>query len=131
MIEVYEKLREKKNKKTTFNNPFSIGDSVRVEIPGLAKKSEGKFSNEIYTVKQVFGKRVLLSDNKIRKYDMLIKVDSPPPQEPKKPDIIKRAKQEYKQEKILIKEDQKQENIRETRTRGKRIDYAELAGKKR
>ena len=122
---------EKKNKKTTFNNPFSIGDSVRVEIPGLAKKSEGKFSNEIYTVKQVFGKRVLLSDNKIRKYDMLIKVDAPPPEEIKKPDIIKRAKQEYKQEKILIKEDQKQENIRETRTRGKRIDYAELAGKKR
>ena len=48
-----------------------------------------------------------------------------------KQDIIKCAKQEYKQEKILIKEDQKQENIRETRTRGKRIDYAELAGKKR
>ena len=62
---------------------------------------------------------------------MLIKVDAPPPEEPKKPDIIKRAKQEYKQEKILIKKDQKQENIRETRTRGKRIDYAELAGKKR
>ena len=120
----------KKNKQTTFNNPFNIDDYVRVEIPGLAKKSEGKFSNEIYTVKQVFGKRVLLSDNKIRKYDMLIKVDTPPPQN-KKPDVIKRAKQEYKQENILKKEDQKQENVRETRTRGIRIDYAQFAGKKR
>ena len=61
---------------------------------------------------------------------MLIKGDTPPP-EIKKPDIIKRAKQEYKQENILKNEDPKQENVRETRTRGVRIDYAQLAGKKR
>jgi hypothetical protein len=55
---------------------------------------------------------------------MLLKVSHVP--EVKKPDIIKRAKENYEQEKILKREDQKQENIRETRTRGNRIDYAEL-----
>jgi hypothetical protein len=53
------------------------------------------------------------------------------PQE-KKIDVIKKVKQEYKQEKILKKEDQKEENIIEgRRTRGNRVNYAELAGKKK
>jgi len=115
---------KKKEHKTTFKNPFEVGDNVRVEIPGLQKKSEGKYSNEIYTITDVRGKRVLLNDGKMRKYDMLLKVSHVP--EVKKPDIIKRAKQNYEQEKILKREDQKQENIRETRTRGNRIDYAQL-----
>jgi hypothetical protein len=115
---------DKKQKKTTFKNPFQEGDHVRVEIPGMHKKSEGKYSNEIYTIVEVRGKRILLNDGKIRKYDMLTKVSHIPII--KKPDIIKRAKQKYTQEKILTKEDQREENIREARTRGNRIDYSEL-----
>ena len=95
----------------------------------MQKKSEGKFSNEIYTVVEVRGKRVILNDGKVRKYDMLSKVSHVP--EVKKPNIIQKAKQDYKQELILKKEDQKEENIIEgRRTRGNRINYAELAGKK-
>jgi hypothetical protein len=90
---------KKKEHKTTFKNPFEVGDHVRVEIPGLQKKSEGKYSNEIYTITDVRGKRVLLNDGKMRKYDMLLKVSHVP--EVKKPDVIKRAKQEYKQEQEL------------------------------
>ena len=59
---------------------------------------------------------------------MLSKVSLVP--EVKKPNIIQKAKQDYKQELILKKEDQKEENIIEgRRTRGNRINYAELAGK--
>jgi hypothetical protein len=90
---------EKKKARTTFDNPFKEGDNVRVELEGMQKKSEGKFSNEIYSVVDVRGKRVYLNDGKVRKYDMLLKVLHVP--EVKKPDIIKRAKQEYKQEQEL------------------------------
>ena len=120
----------KKQNRPIFNNPFKEGDNVRVEIPGMHKKSEGQFGNEIFNVVKVNGKRVELNNGKIMKYDMLLKVTHTP-DIPKKPDIIKKAKQEYKQELILKKEDQKQENIRESRTRGNRINYAELVGKKR
>jgi hypothetical protein len=72
----------------------------------------------------VRGKRVLLNDGKVRKYDMLSKVLHVP--EVQKKDVIRKAKEDYEQEKILKREDQKQENIRETRTRGNRIDYAQL-----
>ena len=54
----------KRDQKTSFKNPFEIGDNVRVEIPGLQKKSEGKYSDEIYTIIDVRGKRVVLNDNK-------------------------------------------------------------------
>ena len=114
----------KKNEKSTFVNPFKEGDTVRIELNGFHKKSEGKFSNEINTVVDVNGKRVLLDNGKTVKYDMLSKISYVP--EIKKPNVIKRAKEDYKQEKILIKEDVKPENIRETRTRGVRIDYAKL-----
>ena len=106
---IIEPNMKKKQTKTTFNNPFEEGDNVRVEIAGMHKKSEGKFSNEIYTVVEVRGKRVLSNDGKVRKYDMLLKVLHVP--EVQKPDIIKRAKQEYKQEQELKALDIKPENI--------------------
>ena len=63
---------------------------------------------------------------------MLTKIDDSEIPQEKTPDIIKRATQEYNQEKILKREDQKEENIIEgRRTRGNRINYAELVGKKR
>ena len=115
----------KKEVKTTFKNPFQEGDNVRVEIPGMQKKSEGKFSDEIYKVIEVRGKRVVLNDGKVRKYDMLTKVLHVP--EIKKPNIIRKAKEDYKQELQLKREDQKEENIIEgRRTRGNRVDYAKL-----
>ena len=73
-----------------------------------------------------------ISDGKVYKYDMLKKIDASEIPQEKKTDVIKKAKQEYKQEKILKKEDQKEENIIEgRRTRGNRVNYAELAGKKK
>ena len=62
---------------------------------------------------------------------MLMKV-SDIPEEQRKPNIIQKAKQDYKQELQLKREEQKEENIIEgSRTRGNRINYAELVGKKR
>ena len=68
---------------------------------------------------------------------MLLKISDVAQQEPQEPqvkktNIIKKAKEDYKQELLLKREDQKEENIIEgRRTRGNRINYAELVGKKR
>ena len=119
---------KKKEQRTTFKSPFNIGDKVRVEVPGMGKKSEGKYSDKVFTIQDVRGKRVVLNDNKVRKYDMLIKVDHVEEQEqPRQRNVIRQATQDYRQELQLRREQQEQENIIEgRRTRGNRINYAEL-----
>ena len=119
----------KKEQKTSFKNPFEIGDNVRVEIPGLQKKSEGKYSDEIYTIIDVRGKRVVLNDNKVRKYDMLLKVLHVP--EVKQPNIIKRAKQEYKQEQELKVIDNKGEPPQREKRDTVRHNYSTMAGNRK
>jgi hypothetical protein len=120
---------QKKEHKTTFKNPFEIGDNVRVEIPGLQKKSEGKYSDEIYTIIDVRGKRVVLNDNKVRKYDMLLKVLHVP--EVKKPNVIKRAKQERKQEQELKTIDNKGEPPQREKRDTIRHNYGAMVGKRK
>ena len=119
----------KKEQKTSFKNPFQIGDNVRVEIPGLQKKSEGKYSDEIYTIIDVRGKRVVLNDNKVRKYDMLLKVLHIP--EVKQPNVIKRAKQEYKQEQELKVIDNKGEAPQREKRETIRHNYSTMSGKRK
>ena len=119
----------KKEQKTSFKNPFEIGDNVRVEIPGLQKKSEGKYSDEIYTIIDVRGKRVVLNDNKVRKYDMLLKVLHVP--EVKQPNVIKRAKQEYKQEQELKVIDNKGEAPQREKRETIRHNYSTMSGKRK
>lgn len=112
------------------NKAFKEGDKVRIKTGGFNKKTEGQFGDEVYIVKSVNGKSITLNDGKVKKYDMLSKVHKDTPiEEPKKKyeiptNAIKKAKQEYKQEKVLKKEDIKDENVRESRTRGIRKDYS-------
>ena len=56
---------------------------------------------------------------------MLLRVHDETPTETIKPKLIKKAKQDFRQEKILNKEDIKQDNIREKRIT-KPIDYKKL-----
>jgi hypothetical protein len=119
----------KKQVKTNFKNPFQEGDNVRVEIPGLQKKSEGKYSDEIYTVVEVRGKRIKLNDGKVRKYNMLLKVLHVP--EVKKPNVIKRAKQERKQEMELKTIDNKGEAPQREKRDTIRHNYGAMVGKRK
>ena len=74
-------------------------------------RSEGQFSDEVYTVKEARGKTVILTDGQIKKYDMLLKVHNDTPVNITNKSPIIKAKQEYKQEKILKRADIKEENI--------------------
>ena len=102
---------KKQQEKTTFKNEFKEGDKVRIKIDGFNKKSEGQYSDEVYIVKETKGRSVILTNGKVKKYDMLLKVHDETPTETIKPKLIKKAKQEAKQEKILKRESIQEENI--------------------
>jgi hypothetical protein len=70
---------EKRKEKTTFKNEFNESNKVRIVLTGFHKKSEGKLSDEVYTVKEARGKTVILADGKIKKYVMLLKVHNDTP----------------------------------------------------
>ena len=57
---------EKRIEKTTFKNEFKEGDKVRILSTGFHKKSEGQFSDEVYTVKEARGKTVIFTDGQIQ-----------------------------------------------------------------
>ena len=81
-------------------------------MDGFHKKTEGTYSDEIYTVESVYGKTVVLTDGVKKKYDMLLKVS---------PDTIsmvnpmKVAKKEYKRELLHKKTDVNENNIIRTK----------------
>ena len=104
-------MLKKRKEKTTFKNEFKEGDKVRILLTGFHKKSEGQFSDEVYTVKEARGKTVILTDGQIKKYDMLLKVHKDTHINIINKSPIIKANKEYKQEKILKREDIKQENI--------------------
>ena len=114
---------KKQEDKSTYKNEFKEGDKVRIKIfSPLSKKSEGQYSDEIYIVKEVNGKSITLTNGQVKKYDMLLKVHDETPTETIKPKLIKKAKQEAKQEKMLKKNEIKPNNIIEKRQR-KKINY--------
>jgi len=102
---------EKRKEKTTFINEFKEGDKVRILLTGFHKKSEGQFSDEVYTVKEARGKTVILTDGQIKKYDMLLKVHKDTNINIINKSPIIKANREYKQEKVLKKEGIDQTNI--------------------
>ena len=113
---------DKSKERSTFINEFKEGDKVRIKVTGFTKKSEGQYSDEVYIVKHSKGKSVELTNGQIKKYDMLLKVHNETPTETIKPKLIKKAKQEAKQERILKKENIQHENIiRQPRERKKTI----------
>ena len=122
----------KQKDKTTYINEFKEGDKVRIKIGGFNKKTEGGYSDEVYVVKESKGKTIILTNGQIKKYDMLLKVHDETPTETIKPKLIKKAKQESKQEKLLKRESMVQENVRETRTRETKIrhDYSKIRKEK-
>ena len=114
---------KKQEDKSTYKNEFKEGDKVRIKISSpMSKKTEGQYSDEIYRVKEVNGKSIILTNGQIKKYDMLLKVHEETPTETIKPKLIKIARQEARQEKLLKRDDIKQDNIKTKRKR-KEINY--------
>jgi hypothetical protein len=91
-------------------------------LTSFHKKSECQFSDKVYTAKEARGKTVILTDDKIKKYDLLLNVHNDTPINIINKSPIIKATREYKQEKILKRENIDQTNIIEgKRNRTQRV----------
>ena len=64
-----------KSKSNNIESDLSIGDKVRILDKRLLKKgSDPQYSSEIYTVMNVSGKTIYLSNGQIKKRNMLLKI---------------------------------------------------------
>lgn len=114
LSKIVELNNEKREDITTFKNDFEVGDKVRIKITDpFHKKTEGIWSDEIYTIKKVFGKTVILDNDMIKRYDTLLKVhdDDDINVINQKSNPIKQAKKDYKNELFNKREDLDEDNI--------------------
>ena len=92
------------------------GDHVRVREANIFKKgTEPRWSDEVYTVEGVKGLSVTLTNDKVYKRDSLLKIPKDTikiTHSTVKPNVIKVATKQRKQDIILKSEDIKEENIR-------------------
>ena len=111
-----------KNLKNNSESDVKIGDKVRVYIKGKFDKGNDQiYSDEVYTVKQVSGKKLTLDNDVVKKRSSLLIVPKDTKSSNEK-NFIKKAKKQYKNELILKKEDVKEENIVTTRYHGMIVD---------
>lgn len=124
---IYQINLEKKKEmiESMFKNPFKINDKVRLlNNDSFSKKSEGTYSKEIYTIKQINGKVLTLDNNKKIKYDKVLKIDNETNYNKEKQNIIKESKKNYKNELLHKRIDIDETNIIEgKRERKKNTRY--------
>ena len=91
-------------------------DHVRVREANIFKKgTEPRWSDEVYTVEGVKGLSVTLTNDKVYKRDQILKFSNDTikiTHTTVKPNVIKTATKQRKQDIILKSEDIKEENIR-------------------
>lgn len=99
-----------KNKKNNTISDIKIGDKVRVYIKGkFDKGTDPLFSDEVYTVAEVKGKKITLNNGDVKKRSSLLIVPSDTKISGK--NIIKDAKEKRKSEVTLQKEGVEEKNI--------------------
>ena len=108
-----------KSLKNKMESDLNEGDKVRVFIKkDFDKGTEPSFSNEVYTVRHIRGKTIILNNGVSKRRNDLLLVP-PDTQGSNKENIIKQQTRIYKQEQQLKRDDHKEENIIESRTRKK------------
>ena len=115
---IYDINIEKSKRKTTYKpTTFNVDDYVRIKITDkFAKKSEGKYQDEVYQIKSITGKIITLDNDVKVKYDLIQKVSKPIENaQPKIKNFIKKAKKEYQTELLHKKIEIKPENILDTK----------------
>ena len=106
-------INQLKSKIEGTKNLFSVGDKCRVRIDGVFKKgTEPRFSDDVYIVKAVQGGTVTLNNDKTYRSTSLLKIDKnfvAPVKAPK--NVIRRATQERQQELLHKRIDVQEQNI--------------------
>ena len=107
-----------KSLKNNVVSDLNIGDNVRILDKTLfTKGTEPKYSEEIYTVKAVQGKKVTLNNGVVKKRNMLLAV---PPETKKSKNIVKEVNKENRIDRRLkVAGIEVNNEVRATRTRNK------------
>ena len=78
---------------------FNIGDKVRIDERNIfSKGTEQIFSDQVYQIKSIKGKRITLNNGEIKKDSMLLKVDENTPLGITKKSKLKKIHKEHKNE---------------------------------
>ena len=111
-------INKEKSLKNDSVSDLDIGDSVRILDKTLfTKGTEPKYSDEIYTVKAVHGKKITLNNDVVKKRNMLLAV---PPETQKSKNVVKEVNKENRIDRLLKQVGIASENMtREKRTRKK------------
>jgi hypothetical protein len=103
------KLKSLKNSNVS---DVEIGDKVRIlQSTIFLKGTEPQYSKQIYTIKAVNGKRITLNDNKIKKRNMLLKIDADTKPSDNNINLIKLITQNNKNQRLYIRENLQDQNI--------------------
>lgn len=127
-----------KNKKNNTISDIKVGDKVRVYIKGkFDKGTDPLFSDEVYIVVEVHGKKITLNNGVVKKRSSLLIVPSDTKVSGK--NVIKDAKEKRKTEVALIKEGVEEKNVVNEKRKEKvdlkpiekktKKDYSDLVGK--
>jgi transposase InsO family protein len=108
-----------KSLKNKMESDLNVGDKVRIFIKkDFDKGTEPAFSNEVYTIRHIRGKTIILNNGVNKRRNDLLLV--PPDTEgSNKENIIKQQTRIYKQEQQLKREDQIPENLTREPRKGK------------
>lgn len=99
-----------KNMKNNTISDIKVGDKVRIHIKGMFDKgTDPIYSDEVYTVKEVRGKKITLDNGIVKKRSSLLIV--PHDTKSSEKNVIKAAKKERKKEVTLKKEGVEEGNI--------------------
>jgi hypothetical protein len=91
---------------------LEIDDKIRIlETSIFSKRTEPQYSQKIYTVKAVNGKRITLNNDQIKKRNMLLKIPNDTKESNNNKSLIKLINQNNKNERQYIRENTDIENI--------------------
>ena len=92
-----------KTKQNQIVSDLEIGDKVRIKISGIfTKSSEPQFSDKVYKVNEINGKKITLDNDTVKKRENLLKV--PDNAKDLEYNVIKEVNKENKVKKFLKQE---------------------------
>jgi transposase InsO family protein len=120
-------LNNNKSKNNIIKNDLEIGDKVRVDTRKIfSKGTEPIYSDEVFVIKSINGKSILLNNNKIKKSNMLLKIDKNTPLGITKISKIKKSTKENKNTQQYKRENTDVKNIIYTKRKSKKKIITDL-----
>jgi len=109
-------INNNKSKTKKSKSDFSIGDKVRIDTRKIfSKGTEPIWSDEVFKIEYIRGKRVLLNNDAIKKDSMLLKVNNDTPLGILKKSNIRKATKDHKNDLSYKRDSIEDTNVKKTK----------------